>query len=274
MIELIPCYKSPEVLQPADRSFDFPSLAVTPEFSTVLSWRFNAVSLVRSNQVDSAFKETKAERITIGCGVVDQRSRATMNDSVFEQRLDEIDFMRTGTFNHVAAGRTIAIDQQHDLGTLAALGLAYAKTPFLADENVPSAIDSSRSISPCRSSLLTNRAHAFLKRPDSDHCFSLRQHVGCEGKWSGKSHHRAPVRKTQAIASKQSRDDARGRPPRGDRGGSSNKSEINPHWSSVSSNLGSILDPTLDSASAEWDRCDISLFPFANCTHSVPNGLS
>jgi hypothetical protein len=34
----------------------------------------------------------------------------------------------------------------------------------------------------------------------------------------------------------------------------------------VSSNSGSIMDPTLDSASAEWDRCNISLFPFANCT--------
>jgi len=267
MIELIPCYQSSEVLQPADGSFNFPSLTVSPEFSTILSSRFNAVGFVRCNQVDAAFEETKTQWVTISCGVVDQLSRPTMNDPVFEQRLDESDFMGTGTFNHVAARRAVAVDQEHDLSAFAAFGLTYVKAPFLADENVPSAMDSSRSISPCRSSLLTRRAHAFLNRPDSDHCFRRRQQVGCEGKWSGKSHHRAPVRRIQAMASKQLREEARGRPPSGDGGGSSNRSEIKPHWSSVSSNLDSILDPTLDSASAEWDRCDISLFPFANCTH-------
>jgi hypothetical protein len=36
----------------------------------------------------------------------------------------------------------------------------------------------------------------------------------------------------------------------------------------VSSYSGSVLDPTLDSASAEWGRFDIGLFPFGNCTHT------
>jgi hypothetical protein len=34
----------------------------------------------------------------------------------------------------------------------------------------------------------------------------------------------------------------------------------------VSSYSGSILDPTLTSASAEWDRCDICVSPFEDCT--------
>jgi hypothetical protein len=42
----------------------------------------------------------------------------------------------------------------------------------------------------------------------------------------------------------------------------------------VSSNSGSILDPTSDSAMAEGDRCNISSFPFANCTYNNLNGLS
>ena len=266
MIELIPCDKSPEVLEPADGPFDLPSLAVSPELPSVLSWRFDSISLVRCNQIDASFEKARAQRITVRRRVVDQLARPTANDSVCEQRLDEIDFVGTGTLNHVPARNPVAVDQQHDLGALAAFGLAYAKAPFLADANVPSAMDSSRSISPCRSSLLTSRAHAFLNNPESDHCFKRRQQVGCEGKWSGRSRQRAPVRRTHAMASKQSREETRGRPPNGEGGGSSKRSEIKPHWSSVSSNLGSILDPTVDSASAEWDRCDISLFPFANCT--------
>lgn len=270
MIELIPCYKSSEVLKPADGTFDLPSSSVASELATILSSRSCAVALVRSNEVDSAFEKTGSQRVAISSCVVNQLSRPTTHDSVREQRLNKIDFMGAGAFDHVAARRTVAVGQQHDLGAFTAFGLAYAKTPFLADENVPSAMDSSRSISPCRSSLLTRRAHAFLNKPDSVHCFSRRQQVGYDGKWSGKSRHLAPVRKIQAMASKQSRQEARGRPPSGDGGGSSKRSEIRPHWSSVSSNSGSILGPTLDSASAEWDRCDISLFPFANCTHTNP----
>jgi len=270
MIEFIPCYKSPEVLKPADGSFDFPSSLVTSKLSSVLRRRFCAIAFVRSNQVDSSFEQTEPQRIAVGCLVIDQLSRSAMNCAIGEQRLDEIDFVRTGTLNHITARRTVAVGQQHDFRTFASFGLAYTKPPFFADENVPSAMDSSRSILPSRSSLLTKRAHAFLNKPDSVHCFIRRQQVTYDGKCEGRSRHRAPVRSIQAIASKHSREVARGRPPSGERGGLSKRSEIKSHWSSVSSNSGSILDPTLHSASAEWDRCDISLFPFANCTHTIP----
>ena len=273
MIEFIPRYKSPEVLKPADGPFDFPSSLVTSKLSFVLRWRFGAIAFVRSNQVDSSFEQTKSQWIAVSCFVIDQLSRSAMDCAIGEQRLDEIDFVRTGTFDHITARRTMAVGQQHDLGALASFGLTYAMAPFFADEKVPSAKDSSRSILPSRSSLLTKRAHAFLNKPDSVHCFNRRQQVTYDGKCEGISRHRAPVRSTQAIASKHSRGVARGRPPSGEGGGLSKRSEIKPHCSSVSSNSGSILDPTLDSASAEWDRCDISLFPFANCTHTIPNGL-
>ena len=270
MIELIPCYKSSEVLKPADGTFNFPSSSVASEFAPILSSRFYAVAFVSSNEVDPTFEQAGSQRVAVSSGVVNQLSRPTTYGSVGEQRLNKIDFMGASAFDHVAARRTVTVGQQHDLCAFAAFGLAYAKAPFFADENVPSAMDSSRSIFPCRSSLLTKRAHAFLNKPDSVHCFSRRQQVGYDGKRSGRSRHRAPVRKIQAMASKQSREEARGRPPRGDGSGSSKRSEIRSHWSSVSSNSGSILGPTLNSASAEWDRCDISLFPFANCTHNKP----
>lgn len=273
MIELIPSHKSPEVVKPTDRSLNFPPSLVSPERSAVLRRRLFSIGFVGSNQFGPTFFQTRAQRIAIRGFVIDQLARPPANDSVGEQRLDEINFVRAGTFNQVAARRTTAVGQQHNLGALAAFGLAYAKAPFFADENVPSAIDSSRSTLPWWSSLFTRRAQAFLNSPASDHCFNRRQHVGYEGKCGGRSRQRAPVRSTHAMASKQSREDALGRPPAGDGGGSSNKSEIKPHWSSVSSNSGSIMDPTLDSASAEWDLCDISLFPFENCTHKVSNGL-
>lgn len=274
MIELVPRYKPPEVLQPADGSFDLPAPFVSSECSSVLSWRLASIAFVGSDEFGTPFLQSGSQRVAVSGLVVNQLARSASNDAIGEQRLDEVDFVGTGTFNHVAARCALAVREQHDLGALAAFGLAYAKAPFFADENVPSAIDSSRSIMPWRSSLFTNRAHAFLNNPDSDHCFNRRQQVGYEGKCDGKSRQRAPVRSTQAMASKQSRLDALGRPPKGDGGGSSNKSEMRLHWSSVSSNSGSVLDPTLESASAEWDRVGIHGLLSTMNTQTTDNGLN
>ncbi len=94
MIELIPCYKSPEVLQPTNGPFDFPSFAVSPELSAILSGRFNAVGFVRSNQVDSAFEKSKTQRIAVRSLIVNQYFWSTSYDTFGEQRLDEFDFMK------------------------------------------------------------------------------------------------------------------------------------------------------------------------------------
>jgi hypothetical protein len=273
MIELVANNKSSKVFEPADGSFYFPASIVSAKFSAVLGRLFDTALSVRRDEINSALFQTFAERITVGSSIVDQPSWTPSNHSLSQQWLDQCDFVGTCAFDHAATWQAVAIDQQHDLCAFARFRFAYTKAPFLAGEKVPSAIDCWRSTLPSRSSLFTNRAQAFSKIPDSVHCFSRRQQVGYEGKCFGKSHQRAPVLSTHAIASKQARAEARKRPPKGDGGGSANKSEIKPHWSSVSSKPGSILDPTLDSASAEWDRCDISLFPFANCTHNISNGL-
>ena len=273
MIELVPRYKPSEVLKPTDRSFDLPASFVSSQCTTILGWWLVSIAFMGSDELGASFLQSESQRIAVSSLVVDQLARSTLYDAIGEQRLDEIDFVGASTFDQITTRRPLAVREQHNLGAFAAFGLAYAKAPFFADENVPSAIDSSRSIIPCRSSLFTKRAQAFLNNPDSDHCFNRRQHVGYEGKCDGKSRQRAPVRSTQAMASKQSREDALGRPPKGDGGGSSNKSEIRPHWSTVSSNSGSILDPTVESASTEWDRVGIHGLLSTMNTQTRENGL-
>jgi hypothetical protein len=274
MVELVSRYKPSEVLKPADGSLDLPASLVPAECSTVLGWRLVSIAFVGSDEFGATFLQSESQRVAVSSFVVNQLARSASYDAIGEQRLDEVDFVGTGTFDQIATRHTFAIREQHDLGAFAAFGSTYAKAPFFADENVPSAIDSFRSILPWRSSLFTKRAHAFLNNPDSDHCFNRRQQVGYDGKCDGKSRQRAPVRNTQAMASKQSREDALGRPPKGDGGGSSNKSEIRPHWSSVSSNSGSVLDPTLKSASAEWDRVGIHGLLSTMNTQTKHNGLN
>jgi hypothetical protein len=273
MVEFVSGDKSSEVLQPANGPFDLPASLVPAKWSTVLGRQLFAIAFMGSDQLGAAFVQSRSQRVAVSGLVVNQLARSAVNNAIGEQRLDEGDFVGTGTFDQVATRRPLAVDKQHDFGAFAAFGFTYAKAPFFADENVPSAIDSARSILPWRSSLLTNRAQAFLKSPDSDHCFKRRQQVGYDGKCDGRSRQRAPVRNIQAMASKQWREDARGRPPKGEGGGSSNKSEIRFHCSSVSSNSGSVLDPTLESATAEWDRVGIHGLLSTMNTQAIDNGL-
>jgi hypothetical protein len=242
-----------KVLNPTDRSFYFPTPTVAAHFAPVLRGRFYPIRTVRTDQVDASTLQPGSQRITVGGHVVDQATRLSSKHSRFEKRFDQCDFVGTGTGGVDASRETVSVGKNHDLGSLASLGLANLFTPFFAEANVPSAKDSSWSTSPLRSSKSTHRFQATCQIPDSVHCRCRRQQVEVEGKCLGRSFHRAPLRSIQRIPSMQPRDAAAGRPPLGPIGVSANRSDIKCHCSSVSSFLGSVVDPVSGSA-ASRDR--------------------
>ena len=127
---------------------------------------------------------------------------------------------------------------------------------------------SDQSISPSESIFRSKRRHAFSNRPDSVHCLNRRWHVDFDGKQFGKSFHRAPVIRTQRMASKQARGSHRGRPPSFDGGFLGNRSLIKSLCLSVNCHscvLGSVLDPaSLDRTGRTRDRSDMSARSFRN----------
>jgi len=242
-----------KVLNPTDRSFYFPTPTVAAHFAPVLRGRFYPIGTVRADQVDTSTFQSGSQRITVGSHVVDQTTRFTSKHSCFEKRFNQCDFVRTGAGSVNTNRETVAVGKNHDLGSLTSFGLANLFTPFFAEANVPSAKDSSWFTSPLRSSKSINRFQATCQIPDSVHCRCRRQQVVAEGKCLGRSFHRAPLRSIHRIPSTQPREAATGRPPLGPIGVSANRSEIKFHCSSVSSYLGSILDPASGST-ASRDR--------------------
>jgi hypothetical protein len=240
----------PKVLNPTDRSFDFPTPTVAAHFAPVLRGRFYSIGTMRADQVDASTFQSGSQRVTVGSHVVNQTTRFAAKHSRFEKWFYQGDFVRTSTGGVDASRETISIGKNHDLGPLASFGLANLFTPFFAEANVPSAKDSSWFSSPWRSSKSINRFQATCQTPDSVHCRCRRQQVVAEGKYLGRSFHRAPLRSIQRIPSTQPRDAATGRPPLGPIGVSANRSDIKFHCSSVSSYLGSILDPVSGSTTS------------------------
>jgi hypothetical protein len=236
-----------KVLQPSDRSLDLISSAVTPDFPTVLRRALHTASTMRTDKFNPTRRQPLTQRIAVGGFVVNQTLRLAMRDAAINQPFDQIHFRNVGRFRVDSQRQTFAVDEQHDLRSLAALGVTNLGAPFFAGENVPSAIASSQLIFPRSSSCFKSRDQATAKTPDSVHCLNRRQHVVKEGNNFGKSFHRAPLRSSHRMPSRQARGGMRGRPPKRVGGFQGKRSSIRFHCSSVNCAFGSVLD-------AIWNR--------------------
>jgi hypothetical protein len=195
-----------------------------------------------TDQLDARFRQPISQGIGVGRSIVDQSWTLFVEDAIVEQRLDLPDVRPLSTIDIAAQRQSLAIDQHEQLGSFAFLGLADRRAPFFAGANVASAIATSQSSLPSRSSFFSNRSQAWAKTPSLTHSFSRRQHVQYEGKRSGKSFHGEPVRRIQMIPSRQGRGATLGRPPVGR---STKRCLIKVHCSSVSSGWGAVLAPVV-----------------------------
>lgn len=244
----------PEVLQPADRSLDFPATSVSPQTATVLGGRLDSVAAVRAHEFNAAPFESAAEWVAVGSQIVNEAPRQATQTTLLQQRFNQRYFVRTGAGDMDSQWQAGGITVHHDLGAFATFGLAHAIAPFFAEENVPSANVSSVLSRPSASRQRSNWDQACSQIPASVQSRSRRQQVLGDGKHWGKSFQRAPVRSIHRMPSTQSRVAAGGRPPSGDDAGAGNTLSIKSHCSSVSSDWGSILDPAGATAPLLRDR--------------------
>ena len=243
-----------EVLEPTDRPLHFPAPAVSSQLATILGRRFDPVATVRTNQVNAPAFQPRSERVAIRGLVIDQPTRATAQQPILQQRFNQLNFVRAGAAGIRAERQSIGVGEHHNLGALAAFGLADLFTPFFAEQNVPSANASSWFTCPQWSSSRSSRAQACFQMPAAVQSRCRRQQVAGEGKRFGRSFHRAPLRRIHRMPSTHVRAGTGGRPPRWCLGGLGKRSEISVHCWSVSSDSGSIVDPVGDSTARQY-RC-------------------
>jgi len=171
------------VVQPSDCPFDFPALTIPFQHAAVLRMVPCLAALaMRTDPLDAVVCKTIAKRIAVGGAVINQPGSMLVRNVIVEQRFDQFYFGGSGTVDIQPQRQPLAIDQQHQLAILAAFRGANAFAPFVAGTNVASAIATSQSIRPLRSSLCSTRRHASSKTPLSIHWASRRQQVVSEGK--------------------------------------------------------------------------------------------
>jgi hypothetical protein len=235
-------HQSPEVSDPSDTAFHFPSTPVTPKLASILGWRLAAIGLVRTDQIDATPLEPLTQRIGIGRAIVDQPlgifsgpPAATWYRDAPERRFDQRGFVRGRRGQLNSQRNTLAACHHHPLRTFSAFGFSNASPPFFAGAKLPSAKVSSQSRRPRSSNSPRKVRQISSQTPCSSQSRSRRQQVLGEGYCFGKSLQRAPERSTHRMPSKQGRCSTGFRPPALDRLILGSSGSILLHCSSVSS---------------------------------------
>ena len=210
-----------KILQPGVCALDDPTSSVTPERSAILRRRLLAVSSMRNYQFDSAMIQPLSQRVAVvslvGDYAVGARTGTTWTEIADPNRLEgdlgELDFRRGRRVQVNSERSTLAINQNHKLRSLPALGLADFEPPFLALKKVPSRKHSSQRTCPRSLSWARKVRQSFSSVPSLVQRPSRRWTVLFFPYRGGNSLHWAPVQRIQRMPSKHSRSSAQGRPP-------------------------------------------------------------
>jgi len=236
-------HESAEVAEPSESTLHNPASLVAAQRPTVLRRRFAPVLPMRGDQFDTPRRQLLAQRVAIVAAVGDQPARLlpgtaspmpTSYPNRFERRLDEFDLRRGGRVKEVSQRKTRAVDHHHPLRPLAPLGFADSGAPFFAGAKLPSRNDSLHFNCCFSFNSARNARQIASQTPCSSQSRNRRQQVAGDGNSSGKSCHRAPLRRIHKMPSSTLRSGDGGRPPRGRGGRWGSKGRIFSHWASVS----------------------------------------
>ena len=157
-----------ELAKPGVGSFDNSAALIAAEFSSVAVATLLVVLAIRNNQLDAAFLKPLAQRVGVIGTVSDDTfrllSRTALGPGDFdlgERGLRKRSFSWRGTFVPNSQWKTAAVDQNHPLCALAALGFANGGAPFFPERSCRSETSLPSSAAPCHP---VHRA-ALARRP-------------------------------------------------------------------------------------------------------------
>ncbi len=220
---LVPDNQTSKITEPCKRAFNLPSFPITSQFPAVLCFGFFPIASMRSNQIYFQPFKLLAEWIAVVASICDKSLRSffrtttawARNADRFKCFFSKLYFRWRCRGKGASQRNTLAVDHHHPLRSLALFGFPDASAPFFAGAKLPSIKASSQSSNPFSSSIERNLRQTSSQTPCSSQSRNRRQQVEGLGYCSGRSCHRAPVRKIHNMPSKTSRLSAGGRPPFG-----------------------------------------------------------
>ena len=195
--------KPPVVSKPGNSPLNLPATLVTPKRPSILGIWFYAVASMRCHKLNALFLKTGTKFIRIIRFVADQVFRFVSR--LIKRLVRQHHLMRRGRVKGHSQRNTFAVCQNHELCTLSPLSFADFWPPFLAGTKLPSIKHSAQLIRSFLSSSWIKALQILSQVPFSSQSFKRLQQVDGLGYLSGRSFHRAPVRRIQRIPSKTAR---------------------------------------------------------------------
>ena len=210
---LVAHHQSPVVLQPSEKTFNFPSSAISSQRPSVLCFPTLPASTMWSDHLGAQSSRNRPSRPSLSYTLspINRASTSLVNP---ESRIcfDQSHFMRRSA-GHVHGDRkTCSVCHCHDLAALAPLGFAHDSAPFFAGANVPSMKASRKSMQPRSRRPSARAARMRSKTPSLRQRWNQRWQVWYGGYRSGKSFQGAPVLRIHKMSSSTSRGGVEGRP--------------------------------------------------------------
>ena len=236
---LMPYQQAAIITKPSKGSLNFPTLAVTSEFSSILRLGLFPIFTMWNNKINFKLFEPFSKWIAVIALVTNKSQRALFRAATtvarhfhrFKGLFGEGDFCGRCRGKGASQRNTLAVDHHHPLRSFAPFGRPNSGPPFFAGAKLPSIKASCQSSAPFSSSMDKNLRQTSSQTPCSSQSFSRRQQVEAEGYRSGRSCHRAPVRSTQRMPSSTCRFSIGGRPPLALRLALGSNGSSSFHWS-------------------------------------------
>lgn len=209
-------HQTPEVVQPSEEPFDFPTALEAAQCSTILcdSLRFTTLAMWRNHVCAKLIEQFLIERIAI-VGLVSHQALRNISDESLLQRLtDQFHFSWASTLGAYGHRKTMAVCNCHDLGAFSAFSLSHTEPPFLAGAKLPSTNASLRSRPPRSLRSCATASSTCSKTFERTQFWNRRCTVWYAPYRGGRSFQGAPVRSIHRIPFSVVRRSLHGRPRR------------------------------------------------------------
>lgn len=204
--------ESAEVVHPGEQPFHFPSPAVAPQLTSILTLFSATTAVGRDHFYVVLGGELLVERVRVIGLVADEPSGELIEETAGKNVFHKLALGRRSAFDRYGERKTVISGDSDDLRALPAAGGADCEAPFLALAKVASTNASSRFSLPCSCSRRANSLSASSSFPLRTHCWNRRWQVWNGGYFSGNSRHWAPVPSTHNTPFNTARVSCHGRP--------------------------------------------------------------
>jgi hypothetical protein len=199
-------------MHPSEQSFHAPATNIASQGPSILGFGFDTIITMGRDYFDTILLKFAIERIRVIRSITNESSGSRSKEAALESLSNKGDFMWRSRRKVYGERKTSAVCHCHELRALAPLGFSDTGAPFFATTKVASMKHSSKLNLPRSSRSLASDSSIARNLPERTHSWSRRWQVWYGGNFSGRSCHRAPVRKTQRIPLTISRLGRLGRP--------------------------------------------------------------